>query len=86
MDDLIVYIRSTHSKIHRAVVHDGVYLSAEGCNLDALIGERRVFYHFPEDAEPGDFCERCFKPPTGMDPLELEPAIVIQGQEESVTL
>ena len=59
-DEQVVYIRSTHSKLHVAVMRNGVPYTAESCNLDDLDPETREVIYSLADVDEGELCERCF--------------------------
>jgi hypothetical protein len=61
MSEKHVYVRSPLSKVHLAVMRDGVLLSSEACNLDDLDEPREILVTLA-DLDTYDLCERCFPP------------------------
>jgi hypothetical protein len=73
MSETVVYIRSSFSKTHVAVMRDGVPYTAESCNLDDLDPSTREVIYSLAEVDSSELCRRCF------------PDVVVQGHEGSVT-
>lgn len=60
MSEELVYVRTPHH-LHKAVRLDGVLMTAECDNLDAVAPEHReILLTFPESIDQDALCRRCF--------------------------
>lgn len=74
MREQVVYVRSTFSRVHVAVMRDGVPYTGESCDMaDVDPASREVIYSLAE-VDSTELCgSGCF------------PRVSVQGEEETVT-